>query len=134
MDLPITSTMAACLALLGLILTIHISARRAMIGVKAGVIHKAVFGDTGDEMLRNSVRAFGNFIEYAPFAVVLIALMELQGAPATLLCWLGGAFVIGRIVHAFSMTFVPLVPAPRGVAMFTTYAVFAVPAWWFLTN
>ncbi len=134
MDLPVTSTIAACLALVALPLSIHISARRAIIGLKAGIIHKAVFDDTGNDMLRNAIRAFGNFIEYVPLAILLLALMELQGAPASMLAWLGGLFVAGRIVHAVSMTFIPLIPAPRALAMFTTYAVFVVPAWWLLTH
>jgi uncharacterized membrane protein YecN with MAPEG domain len=134
MDLPITATLAACLALLALPLTIHISVRRAVIGVKAGVIHKAVFSDTGNDMLRNAVRAFGNFMEYVPLAILLIAIMEIQGAPASLLWGLGGVFLAGRIIHAVSMTFIPLIPAPRGFAMFTTYAAYVVPAWWLLTH
>lgn len=134
MDLPITSTIAALLALVALPLTIHISARRALIGVRTGVIHEAAFGDAGSDMLRNATRAFGNFIEYVPFAILLLGLMELQGAPTSLIWWLGGIFVVGRVVHALSMTFIPHIPAPRGVAMLTTYAAFAMPAWWLLTN
>ena len=134
MDLPITSTLAALLALLAVPLTIQISARRAVIGMKAGKTDQAVFGDDGDPMLRNSIRAFGNFIEYTPLALILLALMEAQGAAAALLWWLGGAFVVGRLVHAISMTFIPRNPAPRGLAMFVTYAAFLVPAWWLLTQ
>lgn len=132
--LPITSVIAASLALLALPLTIHVSARRAAIGMKAGVIHKAVFGDADDPMLRNSIRAFGNFIEYVPLALILFALLEIQGAPSKMLWGLGIAFIIGRAIHAISMTFMPLNPAPRGLAMFTTYAAYAVPAWWLLTH
>jgi len=130
MDLHITSIIAASLALIALPLTIHISARRAMIGMKAGVIHKAAFGDSGDPMLRNSIRAFGNFIEYVPLALILFALLEIQDAPDKLIWGLGIAFVVGRALHAISMTFIPLIPAPRGLAMFTTYAAYLVPAWW----
>lgn len=134
MDLTITSIIAAILALIALPLTIQISARRAMIGMKAGIIHKAAFGDANDLKLRNSVRAFGNFIEYVPLALILFALMEVQGAPSNLIWGLGIAFIIGRIVHALSMTFIPLIPPPRALAMLTTYAAYAVPAWWLLTH
>ncbi|MEE9376150.1 MAG: hypothetical protein V3V04_07420 [Rhizobiaceae bacterium] len=37
MELPITSTIAACLALIGLALTIQVSARRGIIGMKFGI-------------------------------------------------------------------------------------------------
>ncbi len=132
--LPVTSQLAAILALIALPLTIHVSMRRAMVGMKAGVIHKAAFGDEGDPMLRNSIRAFGNFIEYVPFALVLFAVMEIQGGPASLLWWVGGAFIAGRVVHALSITFLPLVPAPKGLAMLATYTAYGVPAWWLLTH
>ena len=112
MLLPITSTLAGILALIMLPLTVQVSTRRAMIGMKVGVIHKAVFGDAGDPMLRNSIRAFGNFIEYTPMVLILIALMEMQNAPDKLLWWIGGLFVAGRLVHAFAMTFIPNNPAP----------------------
>ena len=127
-DLPITGFYAALLALLALPLTVQVSARRALIGVKAGVIHKAVFGDADDPMLRNAIRAFGNFMEYVPLALIVFGLAELRGASAELLWWLGGIFVAGRIVHAASMSFIPKQPAPRGLAMFATYAMLGVSA------
>ncbi|MCB2089628.1 MAG: MAPEG family protein [Sphingomonadaceae bacterium] len=131
--LPITATIAGLLALIMLPLTLQVSMRRAMIGMKAGVIHAAVFGDAGNEGLRNADRAFGNFIEYVPMALILLALSEWRGAPENGLWIVGGAFVAGRILHAISMTFIPLKPAPRGIAMMTTYAALLVPAWWLLS-
>ncbi len=90
---------------------------------------KTVFGDAGDENLRNSVRAFGNFIEYTPLALILFMLVELKGGYETQLWATGIAFVIGRIVHGLSMTFFPLNPQPRGLAMLTTYVAYAFSAW-----
>ena len=127
-ELPVTSILAAILGLMALPLSIHISARRAAIGMKAGVIHAAVFGDANDPMLRNAIRAFGNFVEYVPLALIMLALYELNGASTQVLWGLGGAFVIGRFLHAISMTFIPTNPAPRGIAMLTTYAVIGWPA------
>lgn len=132
MDLPITSMLTALLALLAVPLSVQVSARRAAIGIRAGKIDTAVFGDADNPMLRNSIRAFGNFIEYTPLALILLALMELQGAPGALLWGIGGAFVAGRAIHALAMTFIPHNPAPRGLAMMTTYAVYLVPAWWLI--
>ncbi|WP_109809415.1 MAPEG family protein [Sphingosinithalassobacter portus] len=131
--LPVTATIAGLLALAMFPLTLQVSMRRAMIGMKAGVIHAAVFGDAGNDGLRNADRAFGNFIEYVPMVLVLLGLSEWRGAPETGLWIVGGAFVAGRILHAISMTFIPLNPAPRGVAMLTTYAALLVPAWWLLS-
>ena len=127
-DLPVTTVIAALLALMALPLSIHVSARRASIGMKAGVIHAAVFGYADDPMLRNAIRAFGNFMEYSPLALIMLGLYELNGAPKLTLWWLGGAFVAGRALHAVAMTFIPKMPAPRGIAMFTTYAALGWPA------
>lgn len=134
MTLPITSILAAYLAIIALPLAIHVTVRRAVIGFKAGVIHKAAFGDAGDPLLRNSIRAFGNFIEYVPLALLLFALLELQGAPDGLIWGLGVAFVVGRVIHGVSMTFIPHIPPPRALAMVATYTAYAVSAWWLLRN
>ncbi len=132
--LPITSTLAAVLAILLFVLTLLVSMRRAILGKEAGDIAKHVFGDGNDETLRRRGRAFGNLIEYAPFCLIMIALLEAQGASPTLLWTLGGAFTIGRIVHATSMLLVPRNPLPRGLAMMTTYLVLLISAWKILVN
>lgn len=134
MQLPATSAIAALLAVLMFPLTVQISMRRASIGMKSGDIAKAVFGDAGDAGLRAAVRAFGNFTEYAPMCLLLLALMELQGASAVLLWSVGGAFVAGRFIHGLAMTFIPNNPAPRGLAMMATYAAILVPAWWLFAH
>ncbi len=134
MILPVTSTLAAALALLMFPLTLRVSLRRVVVGKAMGGANKAVFGDQGDDGLRNRVRAFGNFTEYAPMCLVLLALMELQGASSALLWWIGGLFVAGRYIHAFAMSVNPHFPLPRGIAMLTTYAALIVPAGWLLAH
>ena len=51
------------------LLSFQVSLRRA----KLNVTH----GDANDETLRRRVRAHGNFVEYAPLAVVVLGLMEI---------------------------------------------------------
>ena len=132
MMLPITSTIAGLLALTMLPLTLQVSMRRALVGKRAGVLSAAAFGDAGDDGLRNAIRAFGNFIEYTPMALILLALAEMNAAPPMLLWILGLAFFAGRVVHAVSMTLAPFNPAPRAVAMLATYAALLVPGGWLL--
>lgn len=134
MLLPITSTIAAVLAILLFVLTLLVSLRRAALGKASGDIAQYVFGDGDDETLRRRGRAFGNLIEYAPMCLIMIALLEAQGASATLLWYLGGAFTVGRIVHAMSMLLIPRNPLPRGLAMMATYAVLLVAAGEILIN
>lgn len=132
--LPVTSTIAAILALVMIPLSIQVSARRAITGMRAGAPNSVVFGDGGNEILRNAIRAFGNFTEYVPMVLLMLALAEAQGAPPTLIAWVGGIFAAGRVLHAAAMTWLPMNPAPRGLAMFATYAALGVPAVWLLLH
>ncbi len=66
--------------------------------------HKVAIGDGADENLARRIRAHGNFTEYTPLVLVLILLLELGGAPAWQLHALGSALILGRIVHAWSLT------------------------------
>jgi uncharacterized protein len=132
--LPVTAGVAGLLAVLMVPLSMQVSLRRASIGKRNGNIAAAVFGDAGDDGLRNAIRAFGNFIEYVPMIVLLLALAELRGAPQALLAWTGGAFVAARLVHAVAMTFRPHFPAPRGAAMLVTHGATLLIGGWLLLN
>ena len=54
-------------------------------------------------MLR-AMRVHGNFAEYAPLALLLIALVESNGAGANWVHALGTALVVGRLSHAFGVS------------------------------
>ena len=64
---------------------------------------KVFVGDGGDEALIRRMRAHANFVEYAPFILILIALLEFTGGSSW---WLWGAsalFLIARVAHPFGM-------------------------------
>ncbi|MEZ0472926.1 MAPEG family protein [Luteimonas salinilitoris] len=124
--LPVTSTVASILAIVMFPMTLQISIRRAALG-------DVVFGDADDAALRRRVRAFGNFVEYVPLCLVLLSLMEAQGASFLWLWMAGGLLLVGRIIHALGMLFAKS-PAPRVVAMVMTYGSFLIPAGWLLAN
>lgn len=94
--LPITSLTAALLALGFLRLSYAVTRHR--------VRTKASLGDGDDEGLTRSVRAQGNFVEYTPFFLVLLALSEANGVTGWWLAPLGAAFIAGRVMHAHSLT------------------------------
>ncbi len=73
-------------------------------GRPARIRVQAVLGDAGDEGLRRAIRAHGNFAEYVPFAVLLIALAELNGSPAWSIHVLGSVLVLARLSHAWGLT------------------------------
>lgn len=124
--LPITSITAASLAIIMLPLTLQVSLRRLAIG-------SVVFGDGGDDVLRRRIRAFGNFIEYAPICLILLALLEAQGAGTAWLWTTAALLIAGRVIHGLGMLFAQS-PAPRGLAMLMTYGAFLTPAVWLLTR
>ncbi len=125
-SLPITSTIAALLAILMFPLTLQVSILRKSLG-------NVTFGDADDPVLRRRIRAFGNFAEYTPLCLVLLALVELQGASAGFAWSVGALLLAGRLIHALGMLYVNS-PAPRGVGMFMTYAAFLLPAGWMLVH
>lgn len=62
--------------------------------------HKIGVGDGGDPLLARKVRVHGNFIEHAPFALLMLGLLELCGLPAIWLWGFGSALLLGRLMHA----------------------------------
>ncbi|KAB1069877.1 glutathione S-transferase [Methylobacterium planeticum] len=93
--------------------------------VNSDVLH----GDGGNETLEKRIRAQGNFGEYVPFAVLLIALLEAGGSGHTLVQSLLIVLLVARILHPFGM----LAPknsaqqyACRGGGILATFIVIAV--------
>jgi len=65
--------------------------------------YKVSVGDGGHEPLLRRMRAQANFIENAPFVLILLGGLELSGANRLALAILAVTFVLARIVHAFGM-------------------------------
>ena len=65
----ITGFYLAILALLYLVLGLQVS--RLRLG------HRVVFGDGDNIELRSAIRAHGNFAEYVPIIVLLVAMLEM---------------------------------------------------------
>lgn len=93
--LPVTLTAAAAAAILNIWLMVRIGAvRRA---------EKISVGDEDCEPLVRRMRAQANFVENAPFVLILIAGIEMTGKGDPWLAYVAGAFILGRIAHAFGM-------------------------------
>jgi uncharacterized membrane protein YecN with MAPEG domain len=95
MLLPITLTMAGASALLNAWLGFRCSQVRG----KA----KVSVGDGGNPQVLARMRAHSNFVEYTPFVLILIGLIEFARGPQTWLWLVGIAFLLSRILHAFGM-------------------------------
>ncbi len=65
--------------------------------------HKVSLGDGGKAEVAAASRAFGNAAEYMPIALIALALMALGGFPVWSIHAVGGAFFVGRLLHAWGM-------------------------------
>ena len=90
--LLVTSIIAAVLT------AIFIRLSFAVIGLRKK--NKVGLGSGGHEDLERAIRAHGNFAEYVPFGIILIACLELNGAPWCLVALPGITLIIGRLIHA----------------------------------
>ena len=77
----------------------------AVIGLRRK--NKVGLGSGGHEDLERAIRAQGNFAEYVPFGIILIACLELNGAPWWLVAIPGIALIIGRLIHAIGINTPP---------------------------
>lgn len=102
MALPVTTLYASLLALWLLVLSARvIMARR---GSKVSLGH-------GDEKtLERRIRAHGNLTEYVPICLILMGLLEVQGAGALWLHILGLTLLIGRLLHGYALSFTTYSP------------------------
>ena len=92
----ITGIYAGICGLLLVVLYVRISQRR--LATKIGV------GSGGDAELEQRVRAHGNLVESAPFALILLFLIEQTGLGAIYVHTLGATFIAARVAHAQGMS------------------------------
>lgn len=95
MILPITLTIAGAAALLNIWLGFRVSLLRRR--------YKVSIGDGSQAAIAARMRAHANFVEYAPFFLILLALIELAKGSQTWLWAVAILFVLGRLAHAFGM-------------------------------
>lgn len=95
MLLPITLTMAGAAALINFWLSLRCSRARIATGVS--------LGDGGNRQVIARMRAHANFVEYTPFVLILIGLIELAQGAHTWLWLVGMIYLFARILHAFGI-------------------------------
>jgi uncharacterized membrane protein YecN with MAPEG domain len=98
---PVTTTSIYAILLTGLFLVLSL---RAMLGRRR---MRVPLGDGTSEELRRRLRAHANFAEYTPLALILMALLELQGAGGVVLNIIGLLLLAGRVAHAFGISRIP---------------------------
>ena len=86
--LLVTSIIASLLTI------IFVKLSFAVIGLRRK--NKVGLGSGGHEDLERAIRTQGNFAEYAPFGIILVACLELNGAPWCLVAIPGIVLIILR--------------------------------------
>ncbi|MBK7204858.1 MAG: MAPEG family protein [Thermomonas sp.] len=66
--------------------------------------HKVGLGDGGDKLLARKIRVHGNFTEYVPLALLVLALLEACGLAAAAVWGFGGVLLLGRLLHAAGLS------------------------------
>ena len=97
--LLVTSTIAAVLTIIFIKLSFNVISLRRK--------NKVGLGNGGHEDLERAIRAQGNFAEYVPFGIILIACLELNRAPWWLVLIPGIFLIIGRLIHAKGINMPP---------------------------
>ncbi|MEM6303484.1 MAG: MAPEG family protein [Pseudomonadota bacterium] len=85
-------------------------------------------GDAEDKAMRKRLRVHGNFAEYAPLALILLLLVELQDTPALAVHALGLSLLAGRVLHAAGLGSTPQRMNLRVTGMVLTLSMIAVAA------
>jgi len=91
--LAVTGLYAGLLALLFLALSVAV--------VRGRGVAKVGLGDGGNTMLARRIRGHGNFAEYVPMVLILMAIAELNQAPEWGIHIVGAALLAGRLLHGY---------------------------------
>ncbi|WP_417611538.1 MAPEG family protein [Parasphingorhabdus sp.] len=96
MILPITLTVAGIAALINIWLMVRVGQVRTS--------EKISIGDGGNEKVIRRMRAHSNYIESAPFIILLVAAIELASTTSPVWLWIvSGLYLLGRVAHGVGM-------------------------------
>ncbi|NOD34699.1 MULTISPECIES: MAPEG family protein [unclassified Ruegeria] len=118
--LAITPIYAALIAILYVALSVKVILQRRS--------DKISVGDGGSKLMIKAIRTHSNCAEYAPISLLLIAMVELQGAGSLTLHVLGLMLLAGRLLHAYGFGRTPQIVILRQLGMGLTFTAILVTA------
>ncbi|MBD2785611.1 MAPEG family protein [Xenorhabdus sp. DI] len=71
--------------------------------VKLRTQYQVAYGDGGFYELQTAIRVHGNAVEYIPISMLLLIMMEMNGAPVWMLHICGLVLLAGRVLHYFGL-------------------------------
>jgi uncharacterized membrane protein YecN with MAPEG domain len=117
---PITAIYAALQALIAIGLVIPVGQLRGKTNVS--------IGSGGNAELEVAIRRHANWTESVPIALILMALLELNGGSSGLLHGLGAVLLVARILHPLGLKADDMRVPMRGLGAFGTLLVTLVAA------
>ena len=122
MALPITAIYAGLLGLLAIVLGAGSGFSRAK--------NKVSIGDGGNPEQIVLVRRHGNFTEWVPIALILIAILELNGVPSAAIHAFGAILVVARILHPIGIKTTTRSTLPRTLGAMATALLVLITSIW----
>ncbi len=120
MTISATPIYASLLAFLYIFLSLRVALVRRR--------ERISLGDADDPALRTRIRVHANFAEYVPFGLLLLLLVELQGAHTVLLHAIGLMLFFGRAGHAWGLSQHPQSIPLRSSGMVLTFTSMTIAA------
>ena len=96
MRLPNTLLVSAVCALI----YVFLSLRVILVRFRS---EKLAVGALVDDKLQIRIRVHGNFVEYVPFALLLMGFLEISGANPHYLLAIGATLIAARLAHAVGL-------------------------------
>lgn len=93
--LPVALTSAAAAGILNIWLAVRVG--------KVRMAEHVLIGDGGNLTLTARMRAHANFVEFTPFVLLLIALIEFNHGSTLVLWGASAVYMVARILHALGM-------------------------------
>jgi uncharacterized membrane protein YecN with MAPEG domain len=116
--MTVTTLYAAPLAALFLVLSFAVIRRRRGLAIS--------IGDGGDTRFARLIRGHGNFAEYVPITLLLMAFAEMGGAGAGVIHAAGISLLIGRLLHAYALGLTERNLPARNGGMILTFAAMVI--------
>ena len=122
----VTALYAGILGLMSIALGVPIGRLRGKYGVS--------LGDGGHPDLLLAMRRHGNFMEWIPLTLTLLALLELAGIGHQWIHALGGALVIVRVFHAAGLQVASIQSLGRFVGAAGTALIVVIESIWLIVR
>ncbi len=120
LHVPITGLYAALQTFVAIVLITPVGQLRNKTGVS--------LGDGGNPTLSVAIRRHANWAEHVPFALLLIALLELNGGAPGLLHGLGAGLLVTRILHPLGLKADNMKVPLRGIGALGTMLITLIAA------